>query len=132
MPKLNLNREEMPKQDPKARGKNFSEVALGYEAEAQEMEITFEGTTMFATGKVLAFGFSPTLNAEVVISTDEGKPNVEVKRFQLGSVPLSLVGLSRAKIAAIVNDAIQSRGLELPVDIENIRIEDARLIVTYK
>ncbi|MFC2018975.1 NADPH-dependent glutamate synthase [Chloroflexota bacterium] len=33
MPKLNLNREEMPKQDPKARGKNFSEVALGYEAE---------------------------------------------------------------------------------------------------
>ncbi|MFH1775879.1 MAG: NADPH-dependent glutamate synthase [Chloroflexota bacterium] len=33
MPKLNLNREEMPKQDPKARGKNFNEVALGYEAE---------------------------------------------------------------------------------------------------
>ncbi len=33
MPKLNLNREEMPRQDPKKRGKNFSEVALGYSAE---------------------------------------------------------------------------------------------------
>src|SRR3989304_851774 len=33
MPKLNLNREEMPRQDPKARGKNFSEVALGYSFE---------------------------------------------------------------------------------------------------
>ncbi|MDP6647148.1 MAG: NADPH-dependent glutamate synthase [Dehalococcoidales bacterium] len=33
MPKLNLNREEMPRQDPKARGKNFNEVALGYSIE---------------------------------------------------------------------------------------------------
>ena len=30
MPKLNLNREEMPRQDAKARAKNFEEVALGY------------------------------------------------------------------------------------------------------
>ncbi len=33
MPKLNLNREPMPRQDPKVRGKNFNEVALGYSAE---------------------------------------------------------------------------------------------------
>jgi glutamate synthase (NADPH) small chain len=30
MPKLNLNREEMPRQEPKVRAKNFDEVALGY------------------------------------------------------------------------------------------------------
>lgn len=33
MPKLNLNREEMPRQEPKVRSKNFNEVALGYSAE---------------------------------------------------------------------------------------------------
>jgi glutamate synthase (NADPH/NADH) small chain len=33
MPKLNLNRVPMPRQEPKARGKNFNEVALGYSAE---------------------------------------------------------------------------------------------------
>src|SRR3972149_10278422 len=30
MAKLNLNREEMPRQEPKVRAKNFNEVALGY------------------------------------------------------------------------------------------------------
>ncbi len=30
MPKLNLNREPMPRQDPEVRGKNYNEVALGY------------------------------------------------------------------------------------------------------
>jgi len=33
MPKLDLNRIEMPRQDPKVRAKNFNEVALGYSAE---------------------------------------------------------------------------------------------------
>ncbi len=33
MPKLNLNREPMPRQDPTLRGKNFNEVALGYSLE---------------------------------------------------------------------------------------------------
>ncbi len=37
MPKLNLNRVEMPRQHPKERGKNFDEVALGYTPE-QAME----------------------------------------------------------------------------------------------
>jgi len=33
MPKLDLNRVPMPKQEPKARARNFNEVALGYTAE---------------------------------------------------------------------------------------------------
>ena len=33
MAKLNLNRVEMPRQDPKVRAKNYNEVALGYSAE---------------------------------------------------------------------------------------------------
>ncbi|MDP3880522.1 MAG: NADPH-dependent glutamate synthase [Dehalococcoidales bacterium] len=37
MPKVNLNRVEMPRQDTKARSKNFDEVALGYTPE-QAME----------------------------------------------------------------------------------------------
>ncbi len=38
MPKLNLNREPMPQQDPKVRGSNFDEVALGYSAEQAQAE----------------------------------------------------------------------------------------------
>ena len=33
MPKLDLNRIEMPRQNPEVRAKNFNEVALGYSAE---------------------------------------------------------------------------------------------------
>jgi glutamate synthase (NADPH/NADH) small chain len=37
MPKINLNRVEMPRQNPSARAKNFQEVALGYDMkQAQE------------------------------------------------------------------------------------------------
>jgi len=38
MAKVNLNREPMAKQDPKTRGKNFNEVALGYSAEQAKAE----------------------------------------------------------------------------------------------
>ena len=38
MAKVNLNREPMPRQDPKLRGKNFNEVALGYSAEQAQAE----------------------------------------------------------------------------------------------
>ncbi len=38
MPKLNLNREPMPRQDPKLRGRNFNEVALGYSLEQAQQE----------------------------------------------------------------------------------------------
>jgi len=38
MAKLNLNRVPMPRQDPKIRGRNFNEVALGYSAEQAQEE----------------------------------------------------------------------------------------------
>jgi len=38
MAKLNLNRVPMPKQDPKLRGRNFNEVALGYSLEQAKEE----------------------------------------------------------------------------------------------
>jgi glutamate synthase (NADPH/NADH) small chain len=38
MAKVNLNREPMAKQDPKVRGKNFNQVALGYSAEQAKAE----------------------------------------------------------------------------------------------
>ncbi len=38
MPKLDLNRMEMPRQDPKVRAKNFNEVALGYSLEEAKQE----------------------------------------------------------------------------------------------
>lgn len=38
MPKLNLNREPMTRQDPKLRGRNFNEVALGYSVEQAQTE----------------------------------------------------------------------------------------------
>ena len=38
MPKLNLHREPMPRQDPQARRKHFGEVALGYNAEQAQTE----------------------------------------------------------------------------------------------
>ena len=38
MPQLNLNRQPMPRQDPKARAKNYNEVALGYTPEQAKEE----------------------------------------------------------------------------------------------
>jgi glutamate synthase (NADPH/NADH) small chain len=38
MAKLNLNRVPMPRQDPKLRGRNFNEVALGYSLEQAQEE----------------------------------------------------------------------------------------------
>jgi glutamate synthase (NADPH/NADH) small chain len=38
MPKLNLNRVPMPRQDPKLRARNFNEVALGYSLEQAQEE----------------------------------------------------------------------------------------------
>jgi len=38
MAKIDLNRQEMPRQEPKVRAKNFSEVALGYSHEQAVIE----------------------------------------------------------------------------------------------
>ena len=40
MAKLNLNRVPMPRQDPKLRGRNFNEVALGYSLEQAKEEVS--------------------------------------------------------------------------------------------
>ncbi len=40
MPKLDLNRVEMPRQEPEVRARNFNEVALGYSAEQALAEAT--------------------------------------------------------------------------------------------
>ena len=39
MAKLDLNRVPMTRQDPKARGKNFNEVALGYSWEQAQLRL---------------------------------------------------------------------------------------------
>jgi len=106
--------------------------ALGLSGETENLTVRFEGRTMFASGKVNAFGFNPTLTAEVEIYTEEGKPGVEVKSFKLGALPLKLLGLTEAKISEIINSAIESRGVELPAGLESIRIEDGELIVVYE
>ena len=38
MAKVNLNREEMPRQEPRVRAKNYREVALGYGPEQAQAE----------------------------------------------------------------------------------------------
>lgn len=106
--------------------------ALGYQGETENLTVRFEERTASISGKVSTFGLSLTLTAEVEIHTEEGKPSVEVKRFELGALPLTMLGLTEAKISGIINDAIESRELKLPVDLESIRIEDGKLIVVYR
>lgn len=106
--------------------------AMGHKARTEDLEVSFEGKTVFVSGNVSAFGFSPTLTAEVEINCESGKPSVEVKRFKLGALPLVILGLSKDKISGIINDAIEAVGIEVPVDLESIRIEDGKLIVVYK
>ncbi|MFC2017493.1 hypothetical protein ACFLUD_03675 [Chloroflexota bacterium] len=109
--------------------------AMGRHVETKDMEVRFVGRTMFVSGNVSALGFTPTLIAEVEISSEEGKPSVDVKRFKLGGVLLLLkmmgVGLSADKISGLINDTIEASGLKLPFDVESIRIEDGKLIITH-
>ena len=104
--------------------------ARGYQVKADDMEVRFEGKTMFATGLVTALGISLTLTTEVEIDIDGGEPSVEMKSFRLGSpLVLRMLNLSNDKIEAIINDAIKSRELNLPMDLESVRIENGKLIV---
>jgi len=106
--------------------------AMGHKVKTEGLEVRFEGKTVFVSGEVSAFGFTPMLTAEAEINCEEGKPSVEVERFNLDSLPLVALGLSKEKISELINDAIESSGLKLPVDVESIRIEDGKLIVVYK
>ncbi|MCD6452811.1 MAG: hypothetical protein J7K77_00730 [Dehalococcoidales bacterium] len=105
---------------------------LGHHLETENLEVYFEARTVSASGKISALGGHPTLIANVEINTEQGKPQVTVKRFRLGGLPLKLLGISRDDIATTINQAIESRGLMLPVDLEDIRIEARQLIVQYK
>ena len=42
------------------------------------------------------------------------------------------LGLSEDKISELISDAIEAAGIEVPVDLERIRIEDGKLIIVYK
>ena len=70
--------------------------------------------------------------SEAEINCESGKPSVEAERFNLGGLPLVVLGLSKDKISGLINDAIEATGIEVPVDLDSIRIEDAKLIVVYK
>ena len=106
--------------------------AMSHKVKTEDMEIRFEGKTAFASGKVSVFGFTPTLTAEAEINYESGKPSVEVEKFKLGVLPLGILGLSKDKISGLINDAIEAAGIEVPVDLESIRIEDGKLIMVYK
>lgn len=106
--------------------------AMGYQGETENMEVRFKGRTLFASGVVKAFGLAPQLVAEVDITTVGGKPKVEVKNFQLGGLPLTMLNLGPERITAIINGAIESRGWKLPFDIESLRIEGSKLIIVPK
>ena len=106
--------------------------AKGYQAETEDLEIWFEGKTVFASGEVSAFGFSPTLTAEAEVNCESGKPSVEVSEFKLDGLALDILGLPKDKISGLINDAIEAAGIEVPVDLDSIRIEGGKLIVVYK
>ena len=101
--------------------------AKGQQAETEDMVVRFEGRTVFVSGKVTVLGRSPTLTLRAEINCESGKPSVEVKEFKLGGIlpllKLMGLGLSEDKISVLINDAIESRGLRLPFDVESIRIE---------
>ncbi len=109
--------------------------ARGHKVKTEELEVWFKGRTVFAEGKVSALGFSLTLTVEAEINCESGKPSVEVKEFNLEELPSTLLaafGLSEDKISGLINDAIEAAGIEVPVDLESIRIEDGKLIVVYE
>ena len=105
---------------------------LGLKVETEDLKGWFEGKMAFVSGEVSVLGLSLTLIVEAEVNYESGKPSVEVKEFGLGNLPLALLGLSKDKISELINDAIETTGIEVPVDLESIRIEDEKLIVVYK
>lgn len=106
--------------------------ARGYKLKTEDLEVRFGEKTVFVSGEVSALGLSLPLTAEAEINCESGKPSVEVSEFNLGGLPLAALGLSEDKISELINDAIEAAEIEVPVDLESIRIEDGKLIVVYK
>ena len=106
--------------------------ARDYKLKTEDLEVRFEEKTVFVSGEVSALGLSLPLTAEAEINCESGKPSVEVSEFNLSGLPLAALGLSEDKISELINDAIEAADIEVPVDLEGIRIEDGKLIVVYK
>jgi len=106
--------------------------ARDYKLKTEDLEVRFEEKTVFVSGEVSALGISLPLTAEAEINCESGKLSVEVSEFNLSGLPLAALGLSEDKISELINDAIEAAEIEVPVDLEGIRIEDGKLIVVYK
>ncbi len=106
--------------------------AKGLEAQTEDLELRFQGRTVFVAGTLTASGFSVTPRAEIEIITEAGKPSIAVKKLT-GILPLKfLLGIDESKVTGLVNGLIQSRNVTLPFDIESISIENARLVIIKK
>jgi len=104
--------------------------ALGYQGETVDnIEVRFEGRTVYAEGTVKALGFTPVLKARAELKCEGGKPAVEVQSFALGGLPLKMLGITKEKISGMINDVLESRGITFICEIESIRIEDNKLIL---
>ncbi|MFC1909822.1 hypothetical protein ACFLXC_00830 [Chloroflexota bacterium] len=109
-----------------------SGTAMGIQAEMENLEVKFEGKKVYATGPVKAFGISPTLVLEANVETVNGTTVVEVTRFRLGALPLTLLDLSEDKITEIINNNIKSRNIKLSKELESLAIEDGKLVIYYQ
>ena len=108
-------------------------LVFGMQMDIEDLDVTFDGKTILATGPVNAAGFTPTLTAKVDINTVDGKPSIEVTEFKLGAAGplLSMLGITKEKITQMVNSNIDSRGIKLSYDVERISIEGGKLIIEY-
>jgi hypothetical protein len=97
--------------------------AMGISAEAENLAVSFTGRTVTVEGDVKAYNLKPKLTLIADINTVSGKPVVEVKRFRLGGLPMTMLNLSPERVASIINSNIESRGLKLPSDLESISIK---------
>jgi len=106
----------------------------GLQAQVDDMEVHFEGMTIFATGNLKNGHLRFPLTTEIRINTDDDILTADVVKFELGggaSVLFKMLGLSKTKISEMVNGVI-SKVPELTSGLKSISIEDGKLIVEYK
>lgn len=106
--------------------------ALGLTASTEDMVVTVNGRTVTAEGVAKISKYTPAVKIIFDITTQEGKPVIEIKYLKVPPIIKLLVSISEEKIASMVNGTIESRGWTLPFDIESVRIEDSKMILTTK
>jgi len=108
--------------------------AMGYQAETENLEITFAGLTVSVRGKVKAMRYETALALILDIITRDGKPAITMKEFNMGSLGLvlNMLGYSKEKIQNIINSSIESGAWKLPLDLQSISIQDGKLTIGYK